>query len=343
MSVVGCPAVRVGRLAVGLFVGAALALTAASFVFAQNQPKRAPLNKQSGARPPVWSKSVLDVFFPDARRELGDPATRAVSRASASPSNPAAPVAAAATPAAATDAAGGFAWSKLISPATLEDEVKASVNLVAADLQTPSKFKGGGNENTRTNYTELAVLFGVIGQYDGEVRWKDKAAGLRDAFGAAADNCKVATDAALKKAREQHQSLKDLVQGGNVDVSAAETEPKWGELVDLPPLMRRLDLIREERLQPWSASQAEIVAHQEDLVREAELLAMLAQILRNDEVRKTWDAEKGPDPAFGEHAAELQRHALGVVEAAKQKDLPKLQAGVGAISQTCDKCHGDFQ
>ncbi|MBI3469208.1 MAG: cytochrome c [Planctomycetes bacterium] len=327
----------------GLFVFAALVFTAAAVAFAQSQPKRPALKKQSGARPPVWSKSVLDVFFPDARRELGDPGTRIANRSSASPATPALPVTATPTAAAATEAAGGFAWSKLISAATLEDEIKASVNLVAADLQTPSKFKGGGNESTRTSYTELAVLFGVIGQYDGDVRWKDKAAGMREAFGAAADSCKVATDAALKKAKEQHESLKGLVQGGNVDVPAAEAAPKWGELVDLPPLMRRLDLVREERLQPWSSSRGELSSHQEDLVHEAEILAVLAQVLMNDDVRKSWDAEKGPDPAFGQYAAELQQHALAVVEAAKQKDLAKLQAGVGAISQTCDKCHGDFQ
>jgi hypothetical protein len=283
------------------------------------------------------------VFFPDARRELGEKGPRVASRASATPSAAAAPVGRTPTPAAATDATGGFAWSKLISAATIEDEIKASVNLVAADLQSPSKFKGGGFENTRTNYTELAVLFGVIGQYDGQVRWKDKAAGLRDAFARAADNCKVSTDAALKEAKARHQDLKELVQGASVDVAPAEPEPKWGEIVDLPPLMRRLDPIREERLQPWSSSQGELEAHQEDVIREAELLAALAQLLQNEEVRKNWDAERGPDPAFGQYAAELQQHALDVVAAAKQKDLAKLQAGVGAISQTCDKCHGDFQ
>jgi hypothetical protein len=324
-----------------LFVSAVLVLTASAVALAQSQSKRPALNKQSGARPPVWSKSVLDVFFPDARQELGDPAARIANRPSATPLTPASPSTPA--PAAVTTDAGGLAWSKLISAATLEDEIKASVNLVAADLQTPSKFKGGGNENTRTNYTELAVLFGVIGQYDGDVRWKDKAAGMREAFGAAADSCKVATDAALKKAKEQHESLKELVQGGNVAVPTAEAAPKWGELVDLPPLMRRLDLVREERLQPWSSSQGEMTSHQEDLVQEAEILAVLAEVLKDEDVRKTWDAEKGADPAFGQYADELQQHALAVAAAAREKDLAKLQAGVGAISQTCDKCHGDFQ
>jgi len=283
------------------------------------------------------------VFFPDASRELGDPSTRVANRTAANPAAPATAAVVAPSAAASPRGGGGFAWSKLISATTLEDEIKGSVNLVAADLQTPSKFKGGGNENTRTSYTELAVLFGVIGEYDGQVRWKDKAAGMREAFGAAADSCKVATDAALKKAKDQHESLKELVQGGNVTAPAAEAKPKWGELVDLPPLMRRLDQTREERLQPWSSSAAEMNANQDKLVQEAELLAVLAQVLKDDDVRQTWDKEKGPDPAFGQYAEELQEHALEVAEAAKQKDLAKLQAAVGAVSQTCDKCHGDFQ
>src|SRR5688500_17621569 len=125
---------------------ALLAISAGAGVLAQSQAKR-PTKLQGGARPPVWSKSVLDVLFPNASRELGEPSTRVANRTAANPAAPATPAVGAPAPAAAANA-DGFAWSKLVSATTLEDEIKGSVNLVAADLQTPSKFKGGGNENT---------------------------------------------------------------------------------------------------------------------------------------------------------------------------------------------------
>src|SRR6185369_12192887 len=95
----------------------------------------------------------------------------------------------------------GFAWSKLISPGTIEDEVKAQVMSTAAATNTPSEFKGGGNKTARNNYTDLALMFGVIAQYDGDVRWKKDAPGLRALYARVASNCKVGTDNSFKEAK----------------------------------------------------------------------------------------------------------------------------------------------
>src|SRR5690606_23492973 len=66
---------------------------------------------------------------------------------------------------------GAFAWSKLISPETLEDEVKAHKALVDESVNTPGPFKGGSNRDARVQFSTLAVLFAIIAEYDGRVRW----------------------------------------------------------------------------------------------------------------------------------------------------------------------------
>ena len=53
----------------------------------------------------------------------------------------------------------------------------------------------------RDNFSLLAVLFAVIGQYDGEVRWQKDAANLRTLFGRAGFNCKVGTDNSFSEAK----------------------------------------------------------------------------------------------------------------------------------------------
>ena len=119
--------------------------------------------------------------------------------------------------------ASGFAWSKLISSETLEDEVKSLQKQVSENVTTPAKFKGGGFKAGRKQFTELALLFGIIAQYDADVRWKDKAIGVRDLMGRAGQNCKVGTDASFAEAKLRKDDLEQLVQGASINASNGET------------------------------------------------------------------------------------------------------------------------
>ncbi len=63
--------------------------------------------------------------------------------------------------------------------------MKAQVQPLAAAVQTPTGFKGGAYKTAREDFTMLAVLFGVIGQYDGHGSLAERGASLRDLFGRA--------------------------------------------------------------------------------------------------------------------------------------------------------------
>src|SRR5690606_7859631 len=108
-------------------------------------------------------------------------------------------------------------WSNTIEAETIEDEIKRLHKRLAEIVTTPGPFKSGGYTAARVNYNELALLFGIIAEYDGEIRWKAKASGLRDAFGRVAANCKVGTDQSYNEAKLRLQDLDELIRGGEVE------------------------------------------------------------------------------------------------------------------------------
>jgi hypothetical protein len=129
----------------------------------------AAVGDQKRARPPQWPKTVKDVFFDDARTKLSGPRPVAGDKATV-----------AGTPsgdggdAANTSQSGTFTWSKLIDPETLESETKTIQAALSENVTTPAKFKGGGYKEGRLLLSMQAVVFAIIAEYDGEVRWQKR-------------------------------------------------------------------------------------------------------------------------------------------------------------------------
>ena len=79
---------------------------------------------------------------------------------------------AAAAPAALGGASAGGGWSAPISAATIEDAIKSLKQQVDTEVTSLTDFKGKGHKLARRDYSVLAMLFAIAGEYDGEVRWK---------------------------------------------------------------------------------------------------------------------------------------------------------------------------
>ncbi|MGD9634562.1 MAG: hypothetical protein AB7U97_14875, partial [Pirellulales bacterium] len=138
------------------------------------------------ARPPKWSRDVRDTFFDDARQALtGERPDYGRSSAVSTPIVTASKTASA-------------AWSQIIASETIETEIKRVAQSLDKSVSTPSAFKGSGFKDARRDLSELALLFAVTAQYDGDARWKDTAAGLRTAFAQAAASAKVGSDATYR-------------------------------------------------------------------------------------------------------------------------------------------------
>lgn len=288
------------------------------------------------APPPQFDTSVEEIFFSDAREVLG-------------PGQPGGvlPTASTATPGAMTPTgssssteplpAGEVAWSTLVTAESLESEVKAMVQPLADATKLPTTFKAGGHNELRVMFTHLAIVFGVIADYPGEVRWKDKADGLRKLFAQSAANCKTASDAAYKDAALRAQDLADLVRGGTIDVPPAEPLDNWAEAVAIQPIMQRMEQSRSERLKLWTGSENEFSKNKSNALREAEILAVLAEVITDE------NFDYGGDETFVAYANDLRTQALAISEAVKQGNFSNAQSAAAKVSQSCDTCHGDYR
>lgn len=320
------------NLRVGISLLAIVAIAILSCAAIAATKKSGPPSKR--ARPPKWSPDVLDAFFPDARAKLVgerpayDKATAVASSQTPSVSG---------TPAAANAAPTGGGWSKLIDAETIETEIKRLAQEVAKDVTAPAPFKGGGYKDCRREFSVLAALFGVAAEYDGDVRWKDGAASLRDVFARAGRNCKVGTDQTYQEATQRKQDLADLISGNRPKPSDAEPKAEWSQVTDRPPLMQRLNIAQQDRLQKWLAAKGDFTAHRDDIKHEAQLAAAFADIITHK------GFEFADDDTYIGFANDLKQAESDIAAAVDLNNFDQARAAYGKAAKSCANCHEGYR
>lgn len=283
--------------------------------------------------PPKFDKETVSLFTDDARTKLGPggPGTVRPAGGTGAPAG-----GGAAAPEAV--AVGDMKWSQLISGENLEAEVKSLQPVISEATKTINNFKGNGREKAQTGFTELATLFGVISQFDGDVRWKKDALGLEKAFAQAGFNCKTSSDAAYKEAQKRTQELADMIRGGTIDLPKAEPGTPWPEVANRPALMRRMEEARQGgKVGKWISNKSEFKKNKDALMREAQVLAMISQVIKDK------GFESADDDTYQKFAAEFQSECLQLVDAIKADDPEKAQSVFAKVGKACDTCHGDFR
>ncbi|MGH7135327.1 MAG: hypothetical protein ACREHD_06275 [Pirellulales bacterium] len=285
------------------------------------------------APPPKFKDDEVSTFFDDALKQLG-------------PGQPGAVVAAAMPPSGGVpseDSDGGTAtsdagWSKLISASTIEDEIKAQAGPLADVTKTPSVFKGGGNQPARVYFTEMAMLFGIIAQYDGDVRWKKDAFGLREIYKRAGGNCKVGTDNSYKEAKQRSDDLAQLIAGGKVELPKPDPDAKWADIANRPPLMQRMGKEGyDPKIKAWTSDKGEFSKNHNALLEEAQIVAVIAHLIQDPSY------EDGEDETYVGYAKELEKAALEIVEAVKGDSLQRAQAAALQLNKACSTCHEGYR
>jgi hypothetical protein len=233
-------------------------------------------------------------------------------------------------------ASGGKGWAAIISPETLQDEVTALKRTFDTNVTTPTAFAGGGYKEVRREATVLALIFGIIAEYDGEVRFKSSAAAARDLFGRLGTNTKVNSTQAYNEAKARKNDLADIVNGNALTAKAEETPP-WNKTVDRPPLMQRLDIAEKQRWGPGTSNGGEFAKQADMLLREAELTAAIAEVIGKEGFEFT------DDKAYLGYAAKLKAAARKLADAVKQKNYEAARTAVGEMSKSCTECHESFR
>lgn len=305
------------RLATALLLAVALLLCAA------DEPPRQSLP------PKQWDKATRDLFPPHPRSRLKG--ERPALRGAAPPAE--------STPVETTaDETGPFAWSKIVSAETVMNEIKSYKAEVADQVRNIGAYKAGGNRQIRRQFSVLAVMFGIIAQYDQQIRWKQDAPAARAAFARAAVNAKAADDNTFNESKARSQNLDDLVGGGSTEFPAAPSgDVKWPAVSERRQLMLRLDLAFEKRLRPALADAAQLNKNRDQSLHEAEMIAALAEVIG----REGFDSADEAD--YQKHAKELKQGALAAVTAIKQNNISEAQKALGIMGKACTECHGAFK
>lgn len=284
------------------------------------------------AKPPVWSQDVLDEFFVDAREQLvGErPTKRTDAVVATSPAEQGSATVS-------TPSNGTSPWSQIISGDSLAAEVKQIAAALRDPLANPVKFKSGGYKTCRAAFNELTVLFAVIAEYDGDVRWQEDAPLLRAALARAARNCKTGTDQTFAEAAELRTQLDDLIRGERLGGKPAPPPERWSDLADRPLLMTRMELALQEGISPALSNAREFSRKAIDVQQQAEVLAMLAMLIDREEF-EYWDDEN-----FQEHSNALRAASRELSRAAAEANYDAARAAAGKASQSCSACHEGYR
>jgi len=232
---------------------------------------------------------------------------------------------------------GGGGWAKRIAAVSLEDEIKRLKLQYDRVVTTPGAFRSGGYQDARRQLSTLAMLFAVVSQYDGEIRWKEEAAVARDLLARTAFNSKAGSMQVYNEAKLRKADLQALLSGASLNGRDAEAENDWTSIVDRAPLMEYLDVVLYDQLDQLSRSAAEIEENKVSLQRFAEIVAVVGEILLKEGMPGADDEDyRGLSQAMIEAALEA-RGAL------QRGDAEQVGLAISEISQSCDACHEQYR
>jgi hypothetical protein len=301
---------------------AALACAAGAEAWAAPPVKR--------ARPPKFSKSINDAFFPDASEKLVGPPPARV--AGPSPERTAPPHAVPPANVAASERQ----WAKLLSAEVIEDEVKLQQRRLADSVKNAARFKSGDYKQARLHLGMLAALFAIDARYDQPMRWQRDAPAARDLAAKASTNCKVGTDASYREAKQAADDIEGLIRGGSMGARGGEQQD-WSKVVDRSLLMKRLEQAFEQALKPGTADPGQFSRQADSLAHESQLVAALAEIMQGQ------GYEFADDDTYRQYAGALQTQALAIRDAIENSNADAARQAVGEASKACADCHEGYR
>ncbi|MGI9516490.1 MAG: hypothetical protein ACR2NP_05570, partial [Pirellulaceae bacterium] len=180
-----------------------------------------------------------------------------------------------------TPSSGG--WAGIIDAAELENEVKRLQVEVSTQITTPVRFKTSHTQISDT-FSQLAMLFAVIGQYEDQVRWQDAAVAARYAFSDASAKTRKDDMAAFNAAKQRSETLTEMVRGGKFpdepeagDSTAVED---WSAVIDRSIIMERLEVSVSELLKEPTSSEDALKADGDVVIHEADMIALMGRVLQ---------------------------------------------------------------
>jgi len=306
-----------------------IALSAGPVAIAHGQTSLPPHTTRSVkrvAKPTFNDDTGQGVFFDDVFQEAlvgkRPPVPSASSRVSNSLIN--------------RDDSAGKTWSRLISAATLEDEVKLLLQDLTRNLTTVSRFRSD-HTKIQKSFEQLSLLFGVVREYDGKVRWQADAAVAQKSFETAAVNARSGDEPGFASSKRSIEDLEKLVRGDRFPGIAKPPETlDWSTVTGQTPIMKRLQVLHDE-IKAASSNEKDFKKQQPKLIHSAELIALMAAAVQQA------DMDYADDDDYVAYAKQMQTAATTAAKAGRNNNYDMLSNAVNSVSQGCADCHGDFR
>ena len=277
------------------------------------------------ARHPRWDRVPPGIFFDDAFGQglRGPrPAQSAHTVSVAEPTSSVDPPIADADP---------TSWSKKITSATMEDEMKAIEQRLRAAVASEGQFKAQGFREVGADLATAAALFAIISQYDESVRWQSSASAMGRRLARSAANTRIGTKQVYRDVRQRQQELFELIRGGQIRREAGD-DFEWSAVADRALLMKRLKRAVEQ-LAADTSSVNQLEGRSNAITHEAEIVAAIGKVLIQSGMEDADDDEyKVRSEAMADAASSLR-------DAVQRGETQDAQLAVGTIKKSCDACH----
>ena len=232
----------------------------------------------------------------------------------------------------------GSGWAAYITNTALEDEIKSQKNGAEKNISTPTDFTSNGYKYARREFSVTAMIFAVIAEYEGDVKWKKEATSARDAFARTASNAKVGTVGVYNEAKQRRQELTDLISGQTIPLKAdLDTKAKWEQVCNRTPLMQRLDVHRDAKIKAFTASKGEFTSNLDSLEHEAQIYALVGLVLHKEGM------EDADDKEYIAFAKMLTQGGADLAKACRDKDFAAAGKAANLITNSCEKCHEAYR
>jgi len=229
-----------------------------------------------------------------------------------------------------------FRWSGVVSAPTLEDEVKSMLQRLGRDVTTPLKFSTEFNK-VRESFEMLSVLFAVIREFDGRVRWQKDAANAQFSFETAAANARVGSRQAFESCLRRHGDLIQMVRGDSFPSSGNSPGPlDWSTVIGHSPVMERLE-VELDLLKQMSSNEIEFKTTAAKILHSAELIALLGTSVQQEGMEYAGDDE------YLVFAKQMTSAAKDIAKACRNSNHGLVAEAVNRVSQSCIDCHGVFR
>ena len=227
-------------------------------------------------------------------------------------------------------------WSQLVDAASIEDEVKSQQQKVSQLVTTPVVFQTKYDE-VNQSFEILSVLFSVISQYDGDIRWSEHAPAAQVLFQKAAVSSRTGAAAGFRYCKTRKEDLQELVRGGSIVATDPPPETiDWGAAADRTRLMVRLEEANEN-LKKFTANEGAFKNSVGEINHEANMIALMARVIILDGMP---EAEEDDYVAYG-HT--MRDAAVELKSSVKLGDFNRASTATNLIGQSCADCHADWR